>query len=388
MARTYYQTRPPYGHAAAAASLGPPTPLMRADWGSSHYGPYLHNVYVSQLVGDELSSELLMGPIEYEDRDDIGEDAEWREAHYTDKCWKTTDIYQHIAPHPNVVRFLRPDPWTWLPVLANPGGPHLEAFLKANRTEMYEQRENDSTNNRTTACARVRTKHLNLVYQWAIHLAKALEHIHSYSFDMTPVPKISIVFGDLIIENCWLSASGTSLSLLGFLNAGYRTRSSCLHFGDHSLSSYGFDPLPKLATMQTDLFLWGSIVYELMTSHHPSQGQGLEWVDIKTLVSRREWPRLETVYLGNVVRKCWADEITSAVELVVALRKAVTDMGVALGDDDEILDLSLEGLKIQPDADTHEHNGGYSPNPATIVTDPVGCYVAQVSKSLQSLDFA
>jgi hypothetical protein len=69
-----------------------------------------------------------------------------------------------------------------------------------------------------------------------------------------------------------------------------------------------------------------------------------------------KWPRLETVYLGDVVRKCWADEITSAVELVVALRKAVTDMGVVLGYDDEILNLSLEGLKIQPDADTHQHN--------------------------------
>jgi hypothetical protein len=62
------------------------------------------------------------------------------------------------------------------------------------------------------------------------------------------------------------------------------------------------------------------------------------------------------MYLGDVVRKCWTDEITSAAELVIALRKAVTDMGVVLGDDDEILNLSLDGLKIQPDADTHEHN--------------------------------
>jgi serine/threonine protein kinase len=254
------------------------------------------------------------------------------------------------------VRFLRPDHWTWLPVLANPGGPHLEEFLKANRTEMYEQRENESTDNKTTACARVRTKHLNLVYQWAIHLAKALEHIHSYSFDMTPVPKISIIFGDLSIDKCWLSPSGTTLSLLGFLNAGYRTRSSALHVGDHSLSTSGFIPLPKNPTMQTDMFPWGSVVYELMTGHWPGQGQGLEWQDADMLVSRRQWPCLETMYLGDVVRKCWTDEITSAAELVVAVRKTVTDMGVALGGDDEILNLSLEGLKIQPQAETHEHD--------------------------------
>lgn len=67
---------------------------------------------------------------------------------------------------------------------------------------MYKQRDNDSTENKTTACARVPTKHLDLVYQWAIHLAKALEHIHSYSFDTAPVPKISIIFGDLSIDKC------------------------------------------------------------------------------------------------------------------------------------------------------------------------------------------
>jgi serine/threonine protein kinase len=308
----------------------------------------LHNVNISPLVGDEPGSELLMMPAEYEYRDDIGEDAEWRTNANgnASKCWKTTEIYQHISHHPNVVRFLRPDPWTWLPVLANPGGPHLSKFLEANQTEMYEQRENDSTDNKTTACARIRGKYLNLVYQWAIHLAKALEHIHSYSFDMTPVPKISIIFGDLSIDKCWLSSSGTILSLLGFLNAGYRTRSSCLHVGRHRTCYNGFDPLPRYATMQTDLFMWGCVVYELMTGHYPGQGQGLEWKDVALLVPRREWPRLETMYLGDVVRRCWADEITSAAGLVVAVRKALTDMGAVIGDEDEVRDVSLEGLTI------------------------------------------
>ena len=349
MART---GRSPAEHTVAAASLpGPSTPIVPG------YGSYtiLHNVALGQLDGGEPGSELLMMPAEYEDRNDIGEDAEWRmnANGNASKCWKTTEIYQHISDHPNVVRFLRPDPWTWLPVLANPGGPHLTKFLEAERSEMYEQREDDSTDNNTTACARVRTKHLSLVYQWAIHLAKALVHIHSYSFDMKPVPKISIIFGDLSIDKCWLSPLGTSLSLLGFLNAGYRTRSSCLHVGDHNVCSNGFEPFPKYATMQTDLFLWGSVVYELMTGHYPGDGQGLEWKDIEVLVSRREWPRLETMYLGDVVRKCWADEITSAAELMVAVRRALTEMGVMLEADDEILDVSLAGLTIRPDADTH-----------------------------------
>ena len=171
---------------------------------------------------------------------------------------------------------------------------------------------------------------------------------------MTPVPKISIILGDLSIDQCWLSSSGPSLSLLGFLNAGYRTRSSCLHVVDHNVCFNGFEPLPKYATMQTDLFLWGSVVYELMTDHFPGDGQGLEWKDIEVLVSRRECPRLETMYLGDVVLKCWAEEITSAAELMVAVRRALTEMGVVLEADDEILDVSLEGLTTRPDANANE----------------------------------
>ena len=144
MACTGYSVRPPLNHTTAAASLpGPPTPLVP---GYSSY-TILHNVTLGQLDGDKPGSELLMMPAEYEDRDDIGEDAEWRmnANGNASKCWKTTEIYQHISDHPNVVRFLRPDPWTWLPVLANPGGPHLTKFLEAERSEMYEQREDDST---------------------------------------------------------------------------------------------------------------------------------------------------------------------------------------------------------------------------------------------------
>lgn len=346
MARTGFRTVPPPGHTATAASLGPPTPTVRR---FDAFTP-LHLVTLEQLAGDEPGSELIMMPEEYEDRDDVDEDAEWRKGDHAPNCWVTTLIYQHIDHHPNLVRFLRPDPWTWLPVFANPGGPHLSAFLGANRAEMYEQRSGGSTDNKTTACARVRRTRLNLVYQWALHLAKALEHIHSYAFDMTPVPKITIIFGDLDLEKCFLSPSGTTLSLLGFVNSGYRTRSSALHLGNF-LYGYGFRPLPRDVTLQTDLFLWGSVVYELMTGHYPGNGQGLEYKDKSTMVSRREWPRLETMYLGDVVRKCWAGDITSAAELVVAVRKAVTDLGVVLGEDDVIEDLSLalEGLNLRPD---------------------------------------
>jgi hypothetical protein len=56
------------------------------------------------------------------------------------------------------------------------------------------------------------------------------------------------------------------------------------------------------------------------------------------------------MYLSDVVRKCWAGEIESAEEIVGAVRKTVMAMGVVLGGDDEVVDLSLDGLTVKPDA--------------------------------------
>lgn len=108
MARTSYVTRPPPEHTTAAASLSPPAPLVPG----CSLPDYLHSVYICQLASEPPGSELIMMPAEYEDRSDTGEDAEWRthENGNASNCWKTTTIYQYISHHPNLVRFLRPDP--------------------------------------------------------------------------------------------------------------------------------------------------------------------------------------------------------------------------------------------------------------------------------------
>lgn len=245
----------------------------------------------------------------------------------------------------HVYSFIRPDPWTWLPVLANPGGPNLGVFLKANRCAMYNDDTQQPRTDRSTAHSRVRTSRLNLVYQWSLHLARALEFIHSHSFE-PPAPVIAIIFGDLRVDSCWLSSSGRSLSVLGFQHAGFRTRSGPLHVGDMVLSGNAFQPTGRDPTLQTDLFLWGCVVYELMTGYWPGDGQGLSLEDQDCLVARQEWPRLERVYLGDVVKRCWTGEITSAADLLSIIRDTIIGLGVVIGDEDEIANLQLEGLAI------------------------------------------
>jgi hypothetical protein len=84
---------------------------------------------------------------------------------------------------------------------------------------MYEEHDSGVTD-RSTARTRAKETHLKLVYQWAIQLANALEFVHSHSFE-EPAPKISIISGDFNIDSCWLSSSGSSISLLGFLRSEF-----------------------------------------------------------------------------------------------------------------------------------------------------------------------
>lgn len=178
-----------------------------------------------------------------------------------------------------------------------------QACLNANSGEMYEQRDNGS-DNKSTACAGVKPARLNLAYQWALHLACALGLIHSYSFEKLS-PKISIAFGELMVESCRLNASGTSLSLLGFLQSVVRTRRQGPYDGGIAYSGKYFQPrkIGAVPTLETDVFLWGCIVYELMTGF--GRGQRLAHEEKETLPYRQEWPRLEAMYLGEVVRKVW-----------------------------------------------------------------------------------
>lgn len=211
---------------------------------------------------------------------------------------------------------------------------------------MYEQHGRGSDNKRT-ACSRVKLAHLHLIYQWTLHLARALDFIHSYSFEK-PSPKVAIAFGDLSVESCWLNASGTSLSILGFLQSTFRTRWTGPYAGGIGYNGEDFQPLKMGAvpTLETDVFLWGCVVYELMTGYWPGEGQGLNDEVKEALVSRQEWPTLEARYLGEVVRECWTGGITSAAKLLSAVRTAISGMGVVVGHNDNIADLAIDDLTI------------------------------------------
>lgn len=292
----------------AAIGSSRPQPLLRS-------GPNFFTADIGLILvvtmSDSSDSVILLPPEYIHDPHPDSPDASWRQCYQAKRCWKTTVAYEQISsssihPHPRIARFICRDPWTALPILAKPSGLPLDKFLAQNKTAMYDE-----------ARHRVRATHRPLAYRWALHLASALEFVHAQD----------IILGDLSTGHCWLSSSpALSLSLVGFLDASFRDRSSGLPYLGGTGSGEPFHPLnakqpgsrrapePSVAT---DLFLWGCVVYELMVGHWPGheEGAGRSWADMGQMIARQEWPKLEKEYLGELIRKCWIGGYESSQRL-------------------------------------------------------------------------
>lgn len=90
-----------------------------------------------------------------------------------------------------------------------------------------------------------------------------------------------MILGEVSTEHCWLTGSGShalSLVQVGFLGASYRESDTGRKYLGDSTSGQIFHPLnvrqPGVRrypdpSMQSDLFLWGCVVYEIMVGHWP-----------------------------------------------------------------------------------------------------------------------
>lgn len=308
-----------------------PQPLLQDDPNS--FTADIGLILAVEMRGS-LDSVILLPPEYIHDPHPDSPDSPWRQGYEARRCWKTTVAYEQISrsssssihPHPRIARFIRQDPWTALPILAKPSGPPLDRFLAQNKAAMYDG-----------ASHRVQATHRPFAYRWALHLASALEFVHTQD----------IILGDLSTSHCWLSSSpALSLSLVGFLDASFRDRSSGLPYLGGTGSSEPFHPLnarqpgsrraaePSVAT---DLFLWGCVVYELMVGHWPGheEGTGRSWEDMGLMIARQEWPELQREYLGEVVRRCWTGGYESSQRLRADLLEFLRAQGwqVEAGDD-------------------------------------------------------
>lgn len=306
-----------------------PRPLLRGVPGVAWeylFRAEIDNVSVVQL--DEESVVLV--PSDYEEDPDLVDEQEHLSQRTqitsdASRVWKTTAVYEHIAePHARLVPFKGRDPWTGFPILARPSGPPLSVFLTEHKSVMYSQPTGEEG-------GRILPQYRPLIYQWALHLISGLVFIGSHS----------VVLGDLRTDACWLSQPDLALSLVGFLDAGFRSPavSSGAQYNGTSWRDEPFHPLhvPRfqagLATVQTDLFLWGCLVYELMTGVWPGSGSSTSRAQAKEMLATRQWPALEEEYLGRIIRRCWDNAYVDAIGVMADLVSTLEADGLEINGD-------------------------------------------------------
>lgn len=294
----------------------------------------LDTVSVVQLDEDSV----VLVPSDYEQDPDLVDNQEVAEEHLSQRMqltsdasrvWKSTAVYEHIAElHARIVPYKGRDPWTGFPILAKPSGPPLSAFLAEHRSIMYSQ----PTGRSSDEVGRIMPQYRPLIYQWALHLVSGLVFIGSHS----------VVFGDLRTDVCWLSQPGMALSLVGFLDAGFWSSaiSSGTQYNGSSWRDEPFHPLhvPRfqtvVPTVQTDLFLWGCLVYELMTGIWPGSGSNMSRAQAQQMMTTRQWPALEDEYLGRIVKGCWENVYADAVGVMADLVSTLEADGFEIDGDD------------------------------------------------------
>lgn len=139
---------------------------------------------------------------------------------------------------------------------------------------------------------------------WAYDIATALRSLH----------KADVVHGDLKPENVLLN-EGAEVYLIDFSG-------SCIDGQPGSAweSIRFFMPrsVDADSTVQTDLFALGSTLFEIFTGTQPYHD--LADAIVEELFQRRQFPSLDMVPCGPVIRSCWEGTATSVDDVIAALQ--------------------------------------------------------------------
>ncbi|KAF5625317.1 uncharacterized protein FTJAE_10035 [Fusarium tjaetaba] len=260
--------------------------------------------------------------------EDDDADASWREDAEAFYCFKTSYAYNMIGEeHPRIVPVIGQDAWTGLPILPKPSYSNLDHFLGNYGTQLFASQEGCAPPNR-----RLKPEFRPLAYQWSLQLLSALSLIHSRG----------IAYGEITEENCWLTTGSLSIALAGFIGADFQDPSNGWNLPGHFYSGIEFSPdhLPwerreKYPTRKTDMFVFGRLVYEFMTSQMPGNGLGRDWGETERLVEEEDWmPDLEDEFMGKIVHKCWKLEYEDVEELQREVQAFIEAQGWSIKGDE------------------------------------------------------
>ncbi|RGP61413.1 hypothetical protein FLONG3_10527 [Fusarium longipes] len=258
------------------------------------------------------------------DSEEVDEpDASWREDYEAFQCFKTSRLDQ--------------DAWTGLPILQKPTYGSLWNFLNEYTSKLYTVKAEA-----TSPKDRIKSEFLPLVYQWTLQLLSAVVLVHSHD----------IAYGVFSKESCWLSAESLDISLAGFVNSDFRDPEKGWQFRGDFFDGSDFLPesLPpsrmvRNPTLGTDIFMFGNLIYGIMTCHAPGEGKGHGPGETERLMRDEDWmPDLEDEFMGKIVHKCWRFQYDTVEELQSEVRALIESYGWTVSGD-ELEELDIDHIK-------------------------------------------
>lgn len=139
---------------------------------------------------------------------------------------------------------------------------------------------------------------------WAVCVAETLQTLHERG----------IVHCDMKAENLLLDDTDT-VYVTDFGGCSLDGRD---HIAMESERFYLPRHIDTISNVTTDLFALGSTIFELMTSGQPYAE--LEDAEVVRRYETKEFPDVEGVACGDVIRGCWMQEFKSAGEVAERLR--------------------------------------------------------------------
>lgn len=145
--------------------------------------------------------------------------------------------------------------------------------------------------------------------RWCVEAAEAVVHLHSYG----------IIHADIRPENMVLDAR-LGVRIIDFSGASVDGKEAL------SLESTRFFLIRNVrdkaeCNVTTDFFALGSSIYQIVVRIQPYEE--VESQEVEARYARKEFPSVAGVLFGDIIRRCWMCEFSSAAEVLNNLTEVI-----------------------------------------------------------------